>query len=77
MTGIGLDVIQAANRSLESCEPGAVFDFRLISAVMPLSRFRDRTSVLNGPRQSTPDDVEFAPPEECFAMHGNVPQGDA
>jgi hypothetical protein len=33
---------------------------------MPLSRFRRRTSVLKRPRQSTPDDAKFAPPEEML-----------
>ena len=50
----------------EAVLSGPLYDFRLISAVMPLSRFRWPTSVLKPPRQSAPDDVEFAPPEDML-----------
>jgi len=36
----------------------AACDFRLIGAVMPLSRFRGATSVLKPACQSAPDDVD-------------------
>jgi hypothetical protein len=47
--------------------------FNLIGAVMPLSRFRQATSVLKPACQSAPDDLEFAPPEERSPQSGERP----
>jgi hypothetical protein len=57
-------------RSIRGTYP--LFDFRLIGAVMPLSRFRWATSVLS-PAQSAPDGEEFAPPEERSRKYGKRP----
>ena len=61
-------------RGLRPVFQSAICDFRLISAVMPLSRFREPTSVLKRPGQSAPDDRGIRPPEEMLAGNmGNAP----
>ena len=51
----------------------ATFDFRLISAVMPLSRFRGRNSVLKRPRQSASGARGICPPEAARRKSGKRP----
>ena len=51
----------------------ALCDFRLISSVMPLSRFRWATSMLKPPDQSAPEAEEFAPPEVRSSKYGKRP----
>ena len=59
--------------------PPALYDFRLISAAMPvvsLFAYSRATSMLKPPRQSAPDDVDSPRRRNARGNTGNAPQGE-